>query len=313
MTATFIGLTLHAMIAAGTGLLIACIGEIFTQKAGILNLGIEGMMIIGAAIGIIGAVEFESVMIGVLLAIIAGALMGLLHAFITITCKASQVVSGLALTIFGVGLANFLGSDYVGLAIPNAAEPILIPVLSTIPVLGPMLFSHHLLVYLSFLLVPLAWFYVSKTRMGISLRAVGENPAAADSAGIRVVPLRFVYTAVGGALAGLGGAYLSLNYYNTWINTLTSGQGWIVVALVIFSKWSPVRAMVGSYLFGFVMILGLRLQAIGISVPSSFFSMLPYIVTFLVLVISGIKAKQGGKHKTEEPQALGVYYDRESR
>jgi simple sugar transport system permease protein len=295
---------LSATIAMGTVLLLACIGEILTEKSGVLNLGLEGMMIIGAVFAFIVVQHTGNLTLAILSSLVAGAVMGLIHAFITVTLKASQVVSGLALTIFGVGLANFLGEGYVGAVRQASLSAIPIPLLSKIPII---------LVYVSYLLVPLTWILIYRTRAGLKLRAVGENPSAADSLGINVFATRYLYTLIGGALTGLAGAYLSLGFNGTWMDTITAGQGWIAVALVIFATWNPVKGMLGSYLFGFILILGLRLQAFNIEIPTFLFSMLPYIFTIVVLVFSTGNFRKGSKVRQYEPGALGTAYDREAR
>ena len=304
---------LSATIAMGTVLLLACIGEILTEKSGVLNLGLEGMMIIGAVFAFIIVQHTGNLTLAILASLVAGAAMGLIHAFITVTLKASQVVSGLALTIFGVGLANFLGESYVGAVRQASLSAIPIPLLSKIPIVGEAIFNQSILVYVSYLLVPLTWILIYRTRAGLKLRAVGENPSAADSLGINVFATRYLYTLIGGALTGLAGAYLSLGFNGTWMDTITAGQGWIAVALVIFATWNPVKGMLGSYLFGFILILGLRLQAFNIAIPTFLFSMLPYIFTIVVLVFSTGNFRKSSKVRQYEPGALGTAYDREAR
>jgi simple sugar transport system permease protein len=243
-------------IVAGASLVFATIGEIFTERSGILNLGVEGMMIIGAVTAFAAAYHSESAWVGVLVALLAGGAMALIHAFLTISLRADQVVSGLALTLFGTGLASFLGqrlgaggTPLVGLIGPRF-RPVAIPGLSDLPVVGPVLFNQDLLVYLMYALVPLSWYFLYKTRPGLHLRAVGESPQTADALGISVFKLRYFYTMVGGMLAGLGGAHLSLAYTPGWTEHLTGGRGWIAIALVIFATWDPLRAVVGALLFG---------------------------------------------------------------
>lgn len=304
---------LSATIAMGTVLLLACIGEILTEKSGILNLGLEGMMIMGAVFAFIVVQNTGNLTLAVMASIAAGAFMGLIHAFITVTLKASQVVSGLSLTILGVGLANFLGESYVGAVRVASMGPLPIPGLCEIPIIGEALFNQPILVYVSYIVVPIAWILIYRTRAGLKLRAVGENPSAADSLGINVFATRYIYTLIGGALTGLAGAYLSLSFNNGWMDTITGGQGWIAVALVIFATWNPLKGMLGSYLFGFILILGLRLQAFGIEIPTFFFSMLPYIFTIVVLIFATGNFRKSSKVKLYEPGALGTPYDREAR
>ena len=304
---------LYATIAAGTVLLLACIGEILTEKSGVLNLGLEGIMILGAVVAFMAVQATGSLVLGIALSLAAGAMMGMIHALISVTLKASQVVSGLALTFFGLGLANFLGKDYVGMTRMASLEVLPIPWLSEIPIIGKALFSHSILVYVSFLLVPIAWFWIYRTRQGLKLRSVGENPGSADALGINVFGIRYAYTMIGGALVGLAGAYLSLGYNGTWMDTITSGQGWIAVALVIFATWNPVKSMFGSYLFGLILILGPRLQAYGVQIPTTLFAMLPYILTIIVLIISTGNFRKSKKIRQIAPNSLGVPYDREAR
>ncbi len=300
---------LAAAITAGTPILYAALGELVAERAGILNLGVEGMMLMGAVCGFMGAVATGDSWFGLAMAMLAGGLMALLHAFLTITLRANQVVSGLALTLFGTGLSGYLGKAYIGMPVPKpfAVEPL--GLLANIPVLGPVLFKHNVLVYFGYVLVLLLWFFLYRTRQGLFLRALGENPAAADAMGIKVFSLRYLYVVLGGMLAGLGGAYLSLAYAPSWLENMTAGRGWIAVALVVFALWNPVRALAGSYLFGGIDALGFHLQMIGVPISVFFLNMLPYVFTILVLVI--VLARQGGR--LTSPGALGVPYNREER
>lgn len=304
-------------IVAGVSLVYATIGEIFTERAGILNLGVEGMMIMGAVTAFAAAFHAESAWIGVLMALLVGGTMALIHAFLTIHLRADQVVSGLALTLFGSGLASFLGqrlgpggTPLVGLIGPRF-RPVSIPLLSDIPVIGSMLFNQDLLVYVMYFFVPLSWFFLYKTRAGLHLRAVGESPQTADALGVSVVRLRYLYTVVGGMLVGLGGAHLSLAYTPGWTENLTGGRGWIAIALVIFATWDPARAVVGALLFGGVNAIQFRLQASGTTIPSSLLNMLPYILTVVVLVL--ITWFESFRKRVGAPAALGLPYVREER
>jgi general nucleoside transport system permease protein len=304
-------------IVAGVSLVYATIGEIFTERAGILNLGVEGMMIMGAVTAFAAAFHTESAWIGVLVALLVGGSMALIHAFLTISLRADQVVSGLALTLFGTGLSSFLGqrlgpggAPLVGLIGPRF-RPVAIPGLSDIPVIGSMLFNQDLLVYLMYLFVPLSWYFLYKTRPGLHLRAVGESPQTADALGVNVAKLRYFYTMVGGMLAGLGGAHLSLAYTPGWTEHLTGGRGWIAIALVIFATWDPARAVVGALLFGGVNAIQFRLQATGTTIPASLLNMLPYILTVVVLV--AITWFESFRKRVGPPAALGLPYMREER
>ncbi|TFG70605.1 MAG: ABC transporter permease, partial [Anaerolineales bacterium] len=244
-------------LRAGTSLIYATIGETYTERAGILNLGVEGMMLTGAVTAFATGYYTDSPVLGLGVAMCLGAVLATIHAFLTVTMRANQVVSGLSITLFGTGLASFLGErlgpesngqGLVGLVGPRFS-PFKIPILSQIPIAGA-LFKQDIMTYLLYILVPLAWFYLYRTRNGLNLRAVGENPQTADAMGINVGGLRYVYTILGGALIGLGGAHLSLAYAPGWAENITGGRGWIVIALVIFSMWNPARAVLGAILFG---------------------------------------------------------------
>lgn len=302
---------LAAAIAAGTPILFATLGEILAERAGILNLGVEGMMLMGAWAGFAAAYYSGNVWLGLLAALVTGGLLSLLHAFLSITLQANQVVSGLALTIFGTGLSSLLGRDLVGKKGPFF-ERIAIPLLGDIPGIGPVLFRQNLLVYASFLLIPLAWFFLFKTRPGLHLRAVGEKPATADAMGVNVFAIRYLYTFVGGVLAGLAGAALALGYTPGWADEMSKGLGWIAVGLVIFATWNPGRAAVGAYLFGAMAALPSRLTGV---VHVSYFTtvilnMLPYLLTILVLVAA---TQETVRRRIGAPAALGLPFAREEK
>jgi len=304
-------------IRAGTSLLYATVGEIITERAGILNLGVEGMMIMGAVSAFAAAFHTGSAWIGVAVAIAVGGCLALIHAVLTITLRADQTVSGLALTIFGTGLASFLGQrlgpggqPLVGQIGPRF-ERFDLPILSDIPLLGDALFRQDQLVYLMYLMVPLVWFILYKTRPGLHLRAIGESPHTADAMGVNVIGLRYLYTVIGGMLVGLGGAHLSLAYTPGWTENLTSGRGWIAIALVIFATWDPARAVIGALLFGGVNAIQFRLQAAGTTIPAAFLNMLPYAFTIIVLVL--ITWWEAFRKRVGAPAALGLPYMREER
>lgn len=297
-------------IIAGTPILLAALGEMLSELSGVLNLGVEGMMLAGAVSGFMVALNTGDPWWGLLAAVIAGGLMALIHAFLTITLRANQVVSGLALTIFGTGLSGYIGKSLIGLPLPVTFRPVIIPVLSDIPVLGPILFQHDVLVYLSYALVALLWFFLFRTKKGLELRSVGENPGAADLAGINVFRMRYVFVIAGGMLAGLAGAYLSLAYAPSWLENMTAGRGWIAVALVIFATWHPGKALLGSFLFGTIDVLGFHLQNFGIMIPSFFLKMLPYAITIAVLIVVTRETKT---RRVAAPEALGIPYNREER
>jgi len=304
-------------IRAGTSLMYATIGEIITERAGILNLGVEGMMIMGAVTAFAAAFHSDSAWMGVATGMVVGGLLALIHAFLTITLRADQTVSGLALTIFGTGLASFLGQRLGpdGMPLVGQVGPrfhkVALPVLAEIPVIGPVLFHQDVLVYVVYLLVPLAWYILYKTRPGLHLRAIGESPHTADAMGVNVIGLRYLYTVLGGMLVGLGGAHLSLSYTPGWTENLTSGRGWIAIALVIFATWDPARAVVGALLFGGVNAIQFRLQAAGATIPAAFLNMLPYALTITVLVI--ITWWEAFRKRVGAPAALGIPYIREER
>ncbi len=300
--------TLHGAITAGTALLIATLGGILTARAGVLNMGVEGIMLMGCFSGYAAALVTGSPWAGLLGAILVGALFGLLYAVVANEFKANQAVTGLAFVMLGTGLSGFLGRPFVGQPLAQTFVPFKIPLLGDIPVIGPVIFDNDPLVYLSFLMVPALWWFIFRSRPGLSMRAVGENPAAADSAGVRVGALRYLYTAIGGALMGAAGAYLSLAYSPAWLENMTAGRGWIAVALVVFSGWNPVGALLGAYLFGGVDSVTLRLQAAGFAVSPFALNMLPYLFSVLVLVVSAL-----GRRRVIGPAALGLAYDRETR
>ena len=291
---------LAAAVQSGTPILYATLGEIFTERSGILNLGVEGTMIIGALTGFLAAKATGSPYIGFVAAGLSGTCAASIHGLVCIVFQGNQVVSGLALTILGVGVANYLGTPYVGMTAPGF-DPLPFPILSEIPVLGAIFFNQDLLVYFTYFIPVLMWIFLYNTRFGLSLRAAGEYPAAATAAGLNVIGYRWLGVLVGGFFMGLGGAYLSLAYTHLWTNNLTAGRGWIAVALVIFAFWRPGRAVFGAYLFGGIMALQLRLQASGTQIPSSLLLMLPYGLTVAVLVFSS-----WWRGKTDEPGALGT-------
>ena len=305
-TEEFLIAVLAAAVRMGAPILFAAFGEIFAERSGVINLGVEGMMIMGTLAGFIGAYFTGNLWVGVLLGMIAGGLMSLIHAFLSITLRANQVISGIVLTFFGLGLTGFIGKSMIGQTVPSFG-PIHIPVLGDIPVVGPVFFQQNILVYLAFILVPLTWVILFRTRLGLEIRAVGENPMAADSLGVDVYRIRYLCVFIGGILAGLGGAFLSLAYTHMWIEGMTAGRGWIAIAVVIFSMWRPQWALIGAFLFGGVDAFQLRLQAIGIGIPYHILMMMPYVVTIIVLVIVSTGAR---RKKIGAPASLGVPYIR---
>jgi simple sugar transport system permease protein len=295
-------LALVTVIGAATPLLLAALGELVVEKSGVLNLGVEGMMLVGAVAAFATAVGTESVTLAILAAAIAGAAMALLFGLLTLTLLASQVATGLALTIFGIGLSALHGAPYVGTPLKRLPQ-LQIPGLSDLPVIGPLLFSHDILVYFGVAMVAvLAWF-LNRSRPGLVLRAVGESHEAAHAIGYPVIMIRYLAVMFGGMMAGLGGAYLSLAYTPMWIEQMTAGRGWIALALVVFAAWRPLRVLIGAYLFGGVTILQLHAQGGSlIDIPSQFLSMLPYIATILVLTFMSSGA---GQRRLRAPACLG--------
>lgn len=305
-------LFLAAALVAGTPLLLAILGEIITEKSGSLNLGVEGMMIMGALGAFITAYTTKNPILTLIVGMIFGGFGAFIFAFLTVSLRANQTVTGLALTIFGTGIANFFGKQYVGQIVPDNVKNFFaakkLPLLGDIPFLGKVLFTQSIFVYISVLVVILTGVYVYRTKYGLTLSAIGENPGAADSAGINVTLYKYVHIVYGGALCGLAGAFLSIVYVPTWQESITSGKGWIAVALVIFCKWNPYRAFLGAYIFGGLDILGFRIQHLDIKISQYFIDMLPYLMTIVILVISSMK-----KDKNLGPKALGNNYFREER
>ena len=272
------------LVMAATPLMLAALGELVVEKSGVLNLGVEGMMIMGAVAGFALAVNTGTPWAGFAAAAVAGALMALLFGFLTQILLSNQVATGLALTLFGLGLAALIGQPYSGMR-PPAFPRLQIPGLSDLPVLGRMVFGYDLIVYLALALVGAVWFFLNRTRSGLILRAVGENHDAAHSLGYHVIAIRMAALAFGGACAGLGGAYLSLVRVPNWTEGMTAGAGWIALAIVVFASWKPGRVVLGAWLFGGVTILQLNLQASGLAVQAQYLNMTPYLMTILVLVV----------------------------
>lgn len=317
MNESVLVLTIFAAIGLGTPLIFATVGEIITERAGILNLGVQGMMLIGAVTGFWATFNTGSLAAGVIVAMASGAALSSIHAFTSITLRVSQIVSGLALALFGTGLASFLGTagsdPLVGNASKAAFEPILVGGLADIPVLGPLVFGHDILVYVSWLAAGAASYYVFRTRMGLSLRSVGEDPASAEAAGINVSWVRYVHVMIGGAFAGLGGAYFSLALIPVWQDGLIGQAGWIAIALVILASWRPWRAIFAAYLFGVAEHIQFTLQTLGepwSNIPASLLAMLPFVLAIVAMIVltSGKRARFLGA-----PEALAIPYFREQR
>lgn len=301
--------TLAAAVLQGTTILYAALGEVMAERAGILNLGVEGMMLVGAVTAYGVTFTTDNAWLGLAVGAGCGVLMALLHAVVSVTLRSDQIVSGLALTIFGIGFSAFLGKPYVGSPLNDTLQSFPIPLLSDLPYLGQIFFDHDPLVYLSYFLVPLVWYWLYRTKAGLHARAVGENPGAADAAGISVTFYQYFHTLFGGALAGMAGAHLSISVSPSWVEGMVSGRGWIAIALVVFSGWEPIKTMLGAYLFGGAQALVFRLQTVGVAVSPFLLLTLPYVLTVAVLIYASIKKKH---HELDPPAHLAQAYERET-
>lgn len=300
--------TLARALAFGTPLLLAALGEIVAERAGVVNLGVEGMMMLGAVAGFIAAQTTGSLLLGLGAALLVGMLAAGLHAFLAVILLSNQYISGLALTIGGAGLANLLGRDWVGRPLAEPMKFVTVPVLADIPILGPALFvDQYPLTYAALLLALIIWLVLFRTRLGLTLRTVGEAPAAADTSGVSVRLVRFLAVTFGGAMAGLGGAYLSLAYRPAWGENITNGMGWIALGLAILALWHPLRAIPAALLFGAFFTLSFRLQNV---LPPELLTLLPYLVTVLALTLIAL---MGGRRSVGAPEALGTPYRRGER
>ncbi len=312
MNAMVLTLAAAAAVASGTPLVLAALGGLLGERSGVVNIGIEGMMLIGAVAAFLTAQATESIPLALLAGLLAGAALALIHSFLSVTMRANQIVAGLAIVIFGSGIATFFGKSVEGQAIAVRISPYKLPVLADIPVLGRILFQQDAMVYASWILVVLVAVYFRYTRAGLAMRSVGESPATEDVMGIRVAAVQYCHTVAGGALIGLSGAYLVLARVPNWSQTgTTSGLGWIAVALVVFSSWQPLRVVAGAYLFGLALRANFTLQAAGIgSVPAEVLSMLPYLLTIAVLILLSLFDRQ---NRLGAPAALGKPYFRNER
>jgi ABC-type uncharacterized transport system permease subunit len=293
-----------SIIAASTPLLLAASGELITEKSGVLNLGVEGMMLIGAIAGFATAHATGNAYAGIVAAAVAGMLISLIFAVLTLSLLANQIATGLALTIFGHGFAALVGAGDVGISAPVLGK-IAIPLLSDIPFLGPIFFDQNILIYFSFVMIVFIAWFLRKTHAGLILRAVGDSHDAAHAMGYSVIAIRYGATAFGGAMAGIAGAYLSLYYSPLWSQDLAAGRGWIALALVVFSAWRPFWLLVGAYLFGGITYLSLYLQGLGVPIPSPLISALPYIGTVIVLVLI---SRDRRRIRLNQPACLGKYF-----
>ncbi len=295
-------------LAFSTPLLLAALGEIYAERSGVVNLGVEGMMLLGAVVGFATAHSSGSPWLGLLAAAAVGALAASVHAFVSITIAANQYVSGLALTILGTGLAGLLGRNWEGIPLANPMEQVNVPILRNIPLLGEAVFEgQYLLTFLGLLTAALLWFVLYYTRLGMTLRSVGESPKAVDTAGISVTLVRYCAVTLGGSMAGIAGGYLSLAYRPSWSEGITSGMGWIALAIAIFAAWDPLRAIGAAFLFGAFFHLSFRLQG---TFSPELLKLMPYVFTIVALVLTAL-----GKDNTRlrAPDALGVPYARGER
>ncbi len=310
MSTTLLVSIISTAVVYAVTVLYAAIGEIFAERAGVMNLGLEGIMLMGAVSGYLVAVHRQNLALAMLTVVIVGAALGLVFAFLTVSLQSDQTVAGMAMLTFGTGLSGFIGKGVSGVNANLAFNPIAVPGLSRIPVIGPSLFNQSILVYVMYLIVPLSMIYLYKTRAGMILRALGENPAALDSAGYNVYALRYAYVIFGSVMTAVSGACISLDYTNFWSDGMTSGKGWIAVALVVFAAWNPLIAVFGGLLFGAISIIGIDIQMYFPQVPSQFFSALPYVATIIALIFTTGNFR---KRRSSAPAALTIPYDRESR
>lgn len=299
--------TLQRTLVAGTPLLLATTGEIICERSGILNLGVEGVMSIGAVVAFIVTMATGQPWLGVCAALGAGMVVSIIHAFASVTLQANQVVSGLALTMLGLGLSGMMGKPYVGKPLVIKMNDWQIPYLSDIPYIGKIVFYQSPFFYLAIFLAIVSWFFLNRTRLGIQLRSTGENPKATETQGVKVSLLRYLSVMVGGGFSALAGAHLSISYSKSWIEGMTAGRGWIAIALTIFALWNPGRAIWAAFLFGFIFVIQYLLQPLGIS--PNFLAMLPYIATLLILLLISLRDPR----KLNAPAMLGEPYKRGER
>ncbi len=292
------------MIRCATPVLLASVGECLTQRSGVMNLGLEGIMLAGALVAVVVSYFTQNVLLAILAAVLVGLVIGFIHGVLCIKLQANQVAAGIAMTILLGGITAFFGANFVGKSIATIS-PVKIPLLVDIPIVGTIFFNQDSLVYLCYFIVPIVYWLINGTSFGLSLRAVGEDPRAAAAAGINVPRVRYLCTMLGASLAALGGAYLSLVYAQGWVENITAGRGWIAVGLVMFAAWNPWKALIGAYLFGLAISLQLRLQAAGSDVSPYLLGMLPYFLVISAMTLSAIIAR---KKSQSYPAALGIPY-----
>ena len=313
MNATVLISMLATSVAAASPLLLAALGELVVERSGVLNLGIEGIMLVGALTAVAATLGSGSVLVGIACAIAAGMLLGLLFAFLTVTIRADHVVAGLAMVLLGDGLSSFAGHGLVGIDIGQNVPPLPLPWISDIPALGQIFFRQNALVYFSYLMVAVVWYFLYWTRPGLALRAAGEKPSAVDVVGWNVFRIRYLAVLFGAGMAGLAGAFLSVAYLSTWAEGMTAGRGWVALALVIFAGWHPIKLLGGAYLFGFAYILIAQSQVLGgvfYLISTYVMQMFPYLMAIVVLAVMGRRAM---KQRVGAPEALALPYVREER
>jgi len=296
-------------ITAGTPLLFTATGEVLSERASVLNLGLEGLMLIGAMTGFWFGNLTGSRWLALLMVMVVCGFLGLVLGFLMITLRTNQIATGIAFTIFCTGLTSILGKPFLGVVAKSPFKKIPMPFLDGLPLLK-LLLNQDVLVYLALLIAILAWLFMYETKSGLHLRASGDNPGTVDSLGVSVFGIRYLYTIVGSMLAGIGGAYLSLAYSPSWIEGMAAGRGWLTIALVNFALWNPIRGILGAYLFGIFYALSYRIEAMGIAVPSYFLRMIPYVLPILILIMVSLRNKQ---HGSPAPKSLCLPYIRESK
>jgi ABC-type uncharacterized transport system permease subunit len=312
MTTTVISGIILAAVASGAVIVLAALGELLAERSGVQNLGLEGLMAMGAVVALLTERTVPNPYAGLAAAILTGLILGVVYATATVTCKANQVLCGLGLAFLGTGLSARIGISISGWPAPATFPTIRIPLLADVPIVGRAIFDQSILVYLAYFILPaLVYFLLYRTRHGMHVRAVGENPGAADVCGIPVNGIRFLYTCLGAVLAAIGGAYITLAYTPSWIEGITGGRGWIAIALVIFAAWRPLPVVLGALLFGAVMSIGFVAQVQNWGIPSAFLAMLPYLATIALMGLSVFLRSSAQRRIGTGPAALGRPYIRE--
>lgn len=305
-----VALIIASAISGGTPLLFAVLGGILNEKSGVINLGTEGIMLIGAVMSCITFIQTGSLLITFLVAVVAAGGLGFIHAFLCITLRTNQIVSGLAITLFGTGLSAYLGKSVAGVALPVSIPKVSLSWLEAVPFIGPILSGLNIFIWISIALAIVLYLYMFKTSWGLHLKAVGDNPSTSDVMGLSVTGYRYFHVIVGSMLMGFAGFYLIMVYSPNWIEGMTAGRGWIAIALIIFARWNPLYALLGAYFFGGLDAIGFRIQLMDLGIPSYFLKMIPYITTILVLMFIGWKNRN---KPSIEPTSLGAPYFREQR